>query len=89
MVIVCPFSIHFVFPKQSRMSLGSVTDLVSFGILLPIRSTLYFFFNDLFLQSSQTNLTPKLFVSICYLTADSLQKILAFLIAILSQVLFT
>ena len=81
-VTAFPFLFHFGFLEQSRMSLGSVADSVGAGILLPFHAAMYFFFSDLFLQSSQTFLFLRLFVSVCYLTAHSLQKIVALQFAI-------
>ena len=86
-VTASPFSFHSGFFKQLRMSLGSKSDLVGSGRLLLISVAEYFFFSDLFL-SSQTNLILNLFVSVCYLSANFLQKIVALQFVILSSILF-
>ena len=85
-VTAFPFSFHFEFFKQLRMSLDSILDLVGSGRLLLIGVAVYFFFSDLFLRT-RTNLTLNLFVSVCYPSADPLQKIVALIFVISSLVL--
>ena len=85
-VTASPFSFHFELFKQFRMSLDSILDLVDSGRLLLIGVAVYFFFSDLFLRT-QTNLILYLFVSVCYPSADPLQKIVALIFVISSLIL--
>ena len=86
-VTASPFSFHSELFRQLKMSLGSISDLVGSGRLLFISAAVYFFFSDLFL-SSQTNLILNLFVCVCYLSTNFLQKIVALQFVILSPILF-